>query len=181
MSSTRAALSKISSQFPRSRSAESTALRTTSSGAAGSAQPRSEPRAANCSPISPAFSALTHQNHVILVPEPVRILDRHLGLSDAAHSTQCLDHRPIPGLQHLPNSDQQSLTAGEPEVPSGAFHPLAAHPACARYSVMDMNIPVRNIGVTTRRVSRPSPRLVPATTHLVRPANAFSMTGQVNR
>ena len=64
--------------------------------------------------------------------EPVRVLDRQLGLAHPAHPLERLHHRPVPGQQPLPHRHQQSIPTGKPQVTGWEIpHPRQAVPAAA--------------------------------------------------
>ena len=64
----------------------------------------------------PALLGIDPPSHVIIGGEPVRVLDRQLGLAHPAHALQRLHHRRLPGQQPVPDRRQQPVPAGEPRV-----------------------------------------------------------------
>ena len=76
----------------------------------------------------PGLLGVDPPGHVIAVGEPVRVLDRQLGLAHPAHALQRLHHRRVPGQQPVPHRRQQPVPAGEPRV-AGRDVPHPQHAA----------------------------------------------------
>ena len=76
----------------------------------------------------PALLGVHPPRHVIVRREPVRVLDRQLGLAHPAQALQRLHHRPVPGQQPVPDRRQQLITAGESRV-AGRDVPHPQHAA----------------------------------------------------
>ena len=64
----------------------------------------------------PGLLGVDPPGQVIAVGEPVRVLDRQLGLAHPGLALQRLHHRPIPGQQPLPHRRQQLVPASEPRI-----------------------------------------------------------------
>ena len=64
----------------------------------------------------PGLLGIHPPGHVIAVGEPVRVLDRQLGLAHPAHALQRLHPRVVPGLQLVPHRRQHPVPAGEGRV-----------------------------------------------------------------
>ena len=76
----------------------------------------------------PGLLGVDPPGHVVVGGEPVRVLDRQLGLAHPAHALQRLHHRPVPGQQPVPHRRQQPVPAGEPRV-AGRDVPHPQHAA----------------------------------------------------
>jgi hypothetical protein len=66
-------------------------------------------------------------SQVISPGEPVRVLDRQLGLPDTTHPMQGLHHRPIAAEQPLPHRHQQPVPPGEPRIARRDIPPYPRH------------------------------------------------------
>ena len=79
-------------------------------------QPSSRAQRGELVPDQPGLLGVDPPGQVIVPGEPVRVLDRQLGLAHPAHALQRLHHRPVPGQQPLPHRHQQPVPAGEPRI-----------------------------------------------------------------
>ena len=96
-------------------------------------------------PDQPGLLGIDPPGQVIGPGEPVRVLDRQLGLAHPAHALERLHHRLVPGQQPLPHRHQQPVPAGEPGIAgrniphprhtarqprTRTAQPCSTHPAC---------------------------------------------------
>ena len=121
-------MSKTSSHRPRSRSSASTAARTASVPAPACDASQRSAQGGELVADQPGLLGVDPPGQVIGSGEPVRVLDRQLGLAHPAHPVQRLHHRLVPGQQPLPHRHQQPVPAGEPRI-AGRDVPHPRHAA----------------------------------------------------
>ena len=120
------ALSKTSSHRPRWCRSASTAARTCLGACPGLDAAQRGAQGGELVADQPGLLGIDPPGHVIVVGEPVRVLDRQLGLAHPAHALQRLHHRRVPGQQPVPDRRQQLVPAGEPRV-AGRHVPHPQH------------------------------------------------------
>ena len=120
--------------------------------------PQRHPEGGELVPDQPGLLGVDPPRHLIAAGEPVRVLNRQLGLAHPAHTLQRLHHRPVPGQQPAPHRRQQVVPAGEPRI-AGRDVPYPQH---------------------TARRSRPGPRRAAASSRSDRSTSLPSWSGLAN-